>query len=60
MSLENQKKNWKDGAKEKIWTTYYGCQMIFTKNGIASHGASFDQHLKSHIVFLKLLMVPKG
>jgi len=50
--LENQRKNWKEGAKKKIWTTCYGCQTISTKNGAIGPSAFFDQHPKSHIIFL--------
>jgi len=41
-SLENPKKKSKEGAKKKIWNTYYGCQAIFTKSGTIGHGVLFE------------------
>jgi hypothetical protein len=51
--LENPRKEWKEGSKEKFWTTYYKCQMIFTKRGVTSHGAFFKQCLEFNIVFVE-------
>jgi hypothetical protein len=45
--------NWKEATKEKNWTTYYGCQVISTKNGVTGHGAFFEQCLKFVIIFLE-------
>jgi len=42
-----------------IWTTYYGCQTIFTKNSETSHGVVFEQHPKSNIVLLGTSYGPK-
>jgi hypothetical protein len=42
----------KKGAKENIWTTYYGRQTISIKTSERGHGAFFKQHLESNIVFL--------
>jgi hypothetical protein len=51
MKLKNIKKHWKEGAKENIWTTYYGCRAIFSKTCKTGHGAFFEQCLESNIVF---------
>jgi hypothetical protein len=42
MKLENPKKHYKEGAKDNIWTTNYGCRAIFTKTGGTSHDAFFE------------------
>ncbi len=50
MRLENPQRHWKKGAKENIWTTYWGCQAIFIKIGGIDHGAFFEQRLEFDIV----------
>lgn len=51
MRLDNPKQHWKKGAKENIWTIYYGCRVISIKTSTTSHGAFFEQCPKSNIVF---------
>jgi hypothetical protein len=51
MKLENPKKNWKEKAKENIWTTYYECWAISTNITRIGHGAFFKQCLEPDIIF---------
>ncbi len=50
MRLENSKQNWKKGTKEYL---DYLLRMLhdFIKFGEIGHGAFFEQHPKSNIVF---------
>jgi hypothetical protein len=41
-SLENPRKKSKEGAKEKIWTACYGCQVISTESGAIGHCVFFE------------------
>jgi hypothetical protein len=59
MRLENPKQNWKKGAKENIWTTYYGCRVISIETSGTSHDASFKQCLEFDIIFLNTFDVAK-
>jgi hypothetical protein len=52
MRLENLRKIWNKKTKEKIWTIYYEYRMIFTDNGMTSHGGFFER-LKSNFVFFE-------
>jgi hypothetical protein len=40
--------------KEKIWTTYYRCQVISIERGAIGHGAFFKQRPKSNNVFFEI------
>jgi hypothetical protein len=51
--LENPRTKWKEGTKEKIWITYYKCQMISIEGSAIGHGAFFEQGSKSNIVFFE-------
>jgi hypothetical protein len=53
MRLGNPRNNWNEEAKERIWTTYYGCQTISIKSGAIGHGAIFEQNLESNIIFIE-------
>jgi hypothetical protein len=50
MRLDNPKQHWKKGAKENIWTVYYGCRVISIEIGEIDHGAFFECS-KSDIIF---------
>jgi hypothetical protein len=52
--LENPRKKWKEGTKEKICTTYYRCQMISIEGSAIGHGAFFEPSLKFNIVFFEI------
>ncbi len=59
MRLENPRKNWKEGAKKNIWTTYYECRTISSEISETCHGVIFEQRPKFNTIFFKTSYGPK-